>query len=74
MFSNNYITNTATTTGITAALLLSLNINMFLVAYMLFLTSSILWAIFAQRTSNKQLLVMNIVFSIINTIGVYNYS
>ncbi len=68
------LTNTATTTGIVAASLLALNINMFLVAYVLFLVSSILWAVFALKTNNTQLLIMNVVFSIINTVGVYNFS
>jgi len=74
LFSNTLVTNTATTTGIVAALLLALNINMFLVAYCLFLISSILWAIFALRTSNRQLLIMNVVFTVINAIGTYNFS
>lgn len=69
----NIITNTATTTGITAALLLALNIQMFLVAYVLFLASSLLWAIHALHIHNKQLYIMNLVFSAINVIGVYNY-
>lgn len=73
MISNSTITNIATVTGVVAALLLALNISMFLVAYCLFLTSSLLWAIYAHRESNQQLLTMNVVFSIINSIGVYNF-
>ncbi len=73
LISNSLITNIATSTGVVAALLLALNLNMFLVAYVLFLLSSVLWAIFAHRTNNRQLLIMNVVFSVINTIGVYNF-
>jgi ABC-type Mn2+/Zn2+ transport system permease subunit len=72
--NNSTITNIATATGIVAALLLALNLNMFLIAYYLFFLSSFLWAVFAYRTSNRQLLIMNIVFSVINAIGIYNFS
>lgn len=69
----NIVTNVATVTGVTAALLLALNLDMFFIAYLLFLSSSILWSVFAYNTNNNQLLVMNIIFSVINTIGVYNF-
>jgi hypothetical protein len=67
------ITNFATTTGVVAALLMALNLNQFILAYALFIISSVLWAIFAFRT-NKQLLTINIVFIIINVIGLVRFS
>jgi len=68
------ITNTATITGITAALLMALNLNIFILAYVLFIISSVLWAIFAWRNNNKQLLVMNLIFTAINLVGLIRFS
>jgi len=71
--NDSLITNIATVTGVAAALLMALNLNMFFIAYLLFVTSSILWAIYAYRNRNNQLLVMNIIFSIINLIGLIRF-
>jgi len=68
------ITNTATVTGVVAALLMALNLNMFILAYSLFIVSSLLWSIFAQRNNNRQLLVMNLVFTLINLVGLIRFS
>lgn len=73
-FNTKLITNSATVTGIVAALLLALNINQFILAYILFLTSAILWSIFAIKDNNNQLLTMNIVFACINIIGLIRFS
>ena len=72
--NNTAITNSATTTGVAAALLMALNLNMFVLAYSLFIISSVLWAVFAHRTSNRQLLTMNVIFIIINVIGLVRFS
>jgi len=72
--NNTAITNSATTTGVVAASLMALNLNMFTLAYSLFIMSSVLWSIFAYRTSNRQLLTMNIIFVIINVIGLVRFS
>ena len=68
------ITNTATVTGVAAALLIALNLNFFILAYVLFLISSVLWTIFAWRNNNRQLLIMNIIFAVINLIGLIRFS
>lgn len=68
------ITNTATVTGVSAALLMALNLNLFVIAYSLFIISSVLWAVFAYRNSNRQLLIMNVVFSLINLVGLIRFS
>lgn len=68
------ITNTATVTGVTAALLMALNLNMFVLAYTLFIVSSILWAIYAWRNNNRQLLIMNVIFTTINLVGLVRFS
>jgi len=66
--------NIALVTGVIGALLLALNIDMFVLAYILFGTSSILWAVFAYKNKNNQLLIMNVIFTIINFIGLYRFS
>jgi len=68
------ITNTATTTGVVGAVLMALNMNLFILAYLLFTISTVLWSIYAYRNSNKQLLVMNIIFSLINIVGLVRFS
>ena len=68
------ITNTATVTGVAAALLMALNLNLFVLAYSLFITSSVLWSIYAYRNDNRQLLVMNVIFSLINLVGLVRFS
>jgi hypothetical protein len=68
------ITNTATVTGVAAALLMALNLNMFVLAYVLFIVSSVLWSIFAIRNSNRQLLAMNVIFTLINLVGLIRFS
>ena len=68
------ITNTATVTGVMAAILMALNLNQFVLAYSLFITSSVLWSIYAYRNNNRQLLIMNIIFSLINVICLVRFS
>ena len=68
------IQNTATVTGVTAALLMALNLNMFVIAYTLFIISSVLWAVYAYRNNNRQLLTMNVIFSLINLVGLVRFS
>jgi len=72
--NNTAITNVATVTGVIAATVMALNLNMFVFAYCLFITSSILWSIFAYRTSNNQLLIMNLIFTLINLVGLIRFS
>jgi hypothetical protein len=68
------ITNTATVTGVAAALLMALNLNLFILAYSLFITSSVLWSVYAYRNNNRQLLIMNVIFSLINLVGLVRFS
>jgi ribonuclease PH len=68
------ITNTATVTGVAAALLMALNLDMFVLAYTLFIISSVLWAVFAFKNNNRQLLVMNLIFTAINLVGLVRFS
>ena len=68
------ITNTATTTGVMAALLMALNLDMMVLAYILFIISAVLWAVFAHRNNNRQLLTMNLIFTAINLVGLVRFS
>ena len=68
-----YLSFFGSSTGIIGALLIALNINMFLTGYLFFLVSSLSWIVYSYKTSQKNLLVMNIVFGVINAIGVYNF-
>lgn len=61
-------------TGIAGALLIALNIGMFFLGYILFLTSSIAWVTYAAQTKQKNLLTMNVVFGLINLVGVINFA
>lgn len=44
------------------------------IGYVLFLLSSLSWVFFGALYNEKSILVMNIVFAIINIIGLYNYA
>ena len=70
---DNTISTVASALGIIGALLIAMNINMFLEGYLTFLASAFLWSVYAWRADNRQLLVMNLVFTCINGIGVYNF-
>jgi len=63
----------ASITGILGALLLALNLGYNYEAYYVFLLSSTLWSIDSVRTHNQPLLYMNLVFSVINLIGIVSY-
>lgn len=72
--NDELLKNVAMATGILAAIIMASNIGQFQLAYFLFLTSSTLWSIHGVRVKNKQLIVMNIVFTAINTFGLYNFT
>lgn len=59
--------------GIMGALLVALNIGLPHIGYTLFLASSILWVLYSIKTLQSNLLVMNIVFGVINVIGLVNF-
>jgi hypothetical protein len=70
---NSILSLLGSTFGIVGALLIALNINMIAQGYMVFAMSSLFWVILAYRTSQRQLLTMNVVFIVINVIGLINY-
>lgn len=60
--------------GVIGAVIVAANIGLFHVGYTLFLTSSLAWIVYAHRTKQTNLMVMNIIFSFINAMGLYNFS
>lgn len=60
--------------GVGGAIIVASNTNHFFIGYLLFLISSIAWIIYAFRTKQNNLLIMNIIFGFINAIGLYNFS
>lgn len=70
---NKLLSTLAMITGVIGALLIALNINMFEVGYSLFLSSSVLWVVYSVKTKQMNLFLMNIVFTVINLIGLINF-
>ena len=56
--------------GSVGALLLAINISISGWGFILFLVSSIAWLLVGVREHEKSLIIMNIVFTVINIIGV----
>lgn len=60
-------------TGIIGAVLLSLHIDASKYGYIYFIVSSGHWIEYGIKIRNKNVVIMNIVFSIINIIGIYRW-
>jgi len=60
-------------TGVLGASLIALNTNLFVLGYISFLLSSISWVIYAMISNQKNLFVLNIVFTGINLMGLVNF-
>lgn len=60
--------------GVIGAFIVASNAGLFLFGYILFFTSSTAWVIYALRTKQHNLLIMNIIFGMINALGIYNFS
>lgn len=60
-------------TGIIGAILVAMNFEFSKFGYLFFLFSSITWAIQARKNKDNSLIVLNIVFTIINTMGIYKW-
>ena len=59
--------------GILGAMLLALNIGLNWIAFILFLINSILYIIYGKQSNNKNIITLNVVYFILNLIGIYNY-
>nr|CRH04937.1 conserved protein of unknown function [Candidatus Magnetococcus massalia] len=62
-----------TITGISAALLMALNIPISRYAFFLYLTSSISWGIASIQMRDKPLLYLQIAFLLVNVVGIYRW-
>ncbi len=60
--------------GVTGAFFVASNAGLFVLGYVLFLTSSLSWVVYSIRTKQINLMIMNIVFTLINAMGLYNFS
>ena len=60
-------------TAILGALIIALNLNVNYFGFMLFLISNLFWIKFSFEEKNKNIFVMNLVFALINIIGIYSY-
>jgi len=59
--------------GIIGAIIVSFNLGINSIGYVFFWLSSLLYIIYANKTNQKNLLYLNIVFLIINTVGIIQY-
>ena len=60
--------------GIIGAIMVASNTGLFFVGYSLFFTSSTAWMIYAYRTKQYNLIIMNVIFGFINAMGLYNFA
>jgi len=59
--------------GVVGALLVASNLGFIFYGFLLYWISSLLYIIYSAQTKQKNLLVLNIIFLIINTIGIIRY-
>jgi hypothetical protein len=73
---NDKIAWVAAATGIMGAFLVASNVSQTLgfIGYLLFTTSSVGWLYFAYKTKQQHLLMTNLVFFMINMIGIVRWS
>jgi nicotinamide riboside transporter PnuC len=60
-------------TGIIGAILVAMNFEFSKFGYIFFIISSITWGIQANKNKDKALLLINVAFTIINSIGIYRW-
>jgi hypothetical protein len=65
------IIDVATGTSILGAVLIALNIGLTAWGFVLFWLGSVFWIIWAKKNNNKHLVTMNLVYLLINTIGIW---
>jgi nicotinamide riboside transporter PnuC len=62
-----------TITGIIGALLIAFNFELSKFGYLFFLVSSTTWLVQAKQNNDKALMLINIVFTVVNIIGIINW-
>jgi hypothetical protein len=60
-------------TSIIGALIIASNLGINFVGFFLFFISNLFWIKFSFEEKNKHIFIMNLVFAVINIIGMYNY-
>lgn len=63
----------ATILGLLGSSIIAFNIGFVWVAYIVFLISSLIWVYIASTIEEYNLMLLNIGFSLINAIGIYNW-
>jgi hypothetical protein len=71
---NKVLSSLGLMAGVIGAFMVASNAGLFLFGYLLFFSSSTAWIIYAARTKQMNLLIMNIIFGVINAMGIYNFS
>jgi hypothetical protein len=71
---NKVLSSLGLMAGVIGAFMVASNTGLFLFGYLLFFSSSTAWIIYAARTKQMNLLIMNIIFGVINAMGIYNFS
>lgn len=71
---NKVLSTIGLVAGVIGAFMVAMNSGLFVLGYSLFLTSSIAWIAYAIRTKQTNLMTMNVIFGLINALGLYNFS
>lgn len=65
--------NIATLTSIIGSILIATNINLNKIGFIFFLIGTIFWMVYGIKSKNKQIIIMNSVYFIINIVGLFRY-
>lgn len=60
-------------TGVLGAVLMSANISYSGYAYLFWLVSSVAWILYGKAENNENIMLMNMVFTLLNLIGIYRW-
>ena len=72
-FMNNTWGWSGTVTGIVGGLLVALNFEYSKFGYIFFMVSAISWIIQGAKNNDNSLVLLNVVFVFVNTLGIYRW-
>ncbi len=72
-FMNNTWGWSGTVTGIVGGLLVALNFEYSKFGYIFFMVSAISWIIQGAKNDDNSLVLLNVVFVFVNTLGIYRW-
>jgi len=72
-FMNNAWGWSGTVTGIVGGLLVALNFDYSKFGYIFFMVSAISWIIQGAKNNDNSLVLLNVVFVFVNTLGIYRW-